>query len=362
MDSESVGTLVLTPGNVCAFQYHADYLRKGVSISPFHLPLTSSLYLAESTPFRGNFGVFDDSLPDGWGNLVLDRYLRSKQVDPNALSVMQRLCFVGESGRGALCYLPDHSPDITNAGFDFEEFRREAEQLFASSDYIGENMEALYCYGGSSGGARPKAFVTIDGREWMVKFPNSADPKDVGKIEYEYSLLAKACGIEMAETKLFEDRYFGVARFDRAGDKRIHTVSAAGILHADYRMPSIDYTSLLLACNQLSRNLKETEKLFRLMVFNVVISNRDDHAKNFSFQLMDGNWRCAPAYDLLPSYGFGGWHTTTINGSGDPKMNDILAVAKTAGISENIARSIVHEVRMECRNAKKEKIILEQEE
>ena len=204
------------------------------------------------------------------------------------------------------------------------------------------DLAALYRFSGSSGGARPKAFLQIDGREWLVKFPASDDPGDIGRIEYETSLLAKECGIEMPETRLFENRYFGTERFDRTPAGKVHVVSAAGLLDADYRSPSLDYKGLLTLCRILTRDMTEVEQLFKRMVFNVIIKNRDDHAKNFAF-LMDtrGEWRLSPAYDVLPSYGFGGFHTTTVNGSGKPSQADLLAVASTAGIPEKKADAII---------------------
>jgi serine/threonine-protein kinase HipA len=352
-----VGRIAMTPDRVCAFQYDPLYLQSGQSISPFHLPLSSELFISRLMPFDGNFGVFDDSLPDGWGQLLLDRRMRSKGIAPNELTVLQLLCFVGNTGRGALEYRPDLSNADDMAAeempqFDFEAYREESKKLLEQSSYAGEDIETMYRYGGSSGGARPKAFIEDEDGAWLVKFSNSSDPEDIGKVEYEYSLLAKACGIEMPDTKLFEGKYFATKRYDREAHGKIHTVSAAGLLHADYRIPSLDYTSLLLACQKLTRNMKEVERLYRQMVFNVVISNRDDHAKNFSFQLVDTKWKLAPAYDILPSAGFGGQHTTAVNESGNPKTEDLLAVATAVGLNKSIAQSTIDAVVSECKNAR----------
>ena len=148
----------------------------------------------------------------------------------------------------------------------------------------------------------------------------------------------------MPETRLFEGKYFGVERFDRTPQEKIHTVSAAGLLNADYRVPSLDYGNLLQLCHILTKNMEEVYKLFRQMVFNVAIKNGDDHAKNFSFQLIDGEWKLSPAYDLLPSSGFNGFHTTTIHNNGDPTIEDIMTVASKADLNKQRSAEIVEEI------------------
>ena len=186
--------------------------------------------------------------------------------------------------------------------------------------------------------------VKINGKEWLVKFRATVDPANVGQIEYEYSLLAKKCGINMPETKLFEGKYFGMERFDRTPHGKTHTISAAGLLNAVYRVPSLDYGDLLQVCHILTKNMEEIYALFRQMVFNVAIRNHDDHAKNFSFQLINGEWRLSPAYDLLPGSGFNGFHTTTINNNGEPTINDIMAVAAKVGLNKQRATEIIEEI------------------
>lgn len=343
MNTSKVGRIALTPDFLCAFEYEPAWLTSGVSISPFFLPLKPQVFIAKRDPFKGGFGVFDDSLPDGWGHLLLDRYMKSKQIDPAKLTILQRLALIGSTGRGALEYRPDFSESTAEEIPDFDTLATETEKIL-NSDYVGESLDTLYNYGGSSGGARPKVFVTIDGREWLVKFKASMDPATVGVIEYEYSLLAKKCGISMPETRLFEGKYFGVERFDRTPMGKIHTMSAAGLLNADYRIPCLDYGDLLQLCHILTKNMEEVYALFRLMVFNVTIRNRDDHAKNFSFQLINNDWKLSPAYDLLPGSGFNGFHTTTVNNNGEPTTADIMAVAAKAGLTKQRTTEIIQEV------------------
>ena len=382
LQNTKVGTLALTPDNLCAFEYDADYLRVGQSISPFYLPLQTGVFVAKAQPFGGNFGVFSDSLPDGWGNLLLDRFLTEKGINPHTLSVLQRLSLIGNSGRGALEYRPAENENREHSATDLHKLADDAERILSadtstslstststslstststslSTSDAADSVGLLYQYAGSSGGARPKVFVKMEDGEWLVKFRASADPKNVGEIEYQYSLLAKKCGIEMPETQLFEGKYFGVKRFDRTSaslndrisaslndrTEKIHTISATGLLNADYRIPSLDYSVLLTACFKLTRNIEEVYKLFRQMVFNVLIKNRDDHAKNFSFVLQNNEWRLSPAYDLLPSAGFNGFHTTTVNGQGNPTHKDIFTVAESVGLDKGSAVEIFEYVR-----------------
>ncbi|MEA4936073.1 MAG: type II toxin-antitoxin system HipA family toxin [Paludibacter sp.] len=345
------GRLAQTADRLCAFEYDPAYLQTGFSISPFFLPLQAGVFVAKATPFGGNFGVFDDSLPDGWGSLLLDRYLRSKGIAASRLSVLQRLALVGNNGRGALEYFPDNSIKPDNELPDLDQLASEAKKVLTTS-YTGEGLETLFQHGGSSGGARPKVFVKIEGKEWLLKFRATIDPAEVGRIEYDYAQLAGRCGIRMPETRLFEGRYFATERFDRSPQGKVPTISAAGLLHADFRIPSLDYSVLLKLCLHLTRNMEEVKSLYRQMVFNVLISNRDDHAKNFSFQYVDNHWQLSPAYDLLPSAGFNGYHTTTINNQGNPGLQDVLQVGVDAGINKKQALQIVDELVEICRECR----------
>ena len=352
LDGNRVGRIALTEQSVCAFEYDTEFLKTGFSLSPYHLPLRSGLFIAPRSPFRGNFGVFDDSLPDGWGNLILDRYLRQQGVAPEKLSVLQRLALVGTVGRGALEYHPDKSVSEESAFLDFDKLAADSEKIL-TNEFSESSLEELYLYSGSSGGARPKVFVKIGNKYWLIKFKATIDPPDVGKTEHTYLLLARECGINVPDTQLFNDKYFGVERFDRTETGKIHTVSAAGLLQADYRIPSLDYSVLLKVCLNLTKNMDEVSALFRLMVFNIAISNRDDHAKNFSFQYKKDGWALSPAYDLLPSSGFNGYHTTTINGQGDPSLKDVMQVATEAGLTKKQAETILEQVVETCRKNNK---------
>jgi serine/threonine-protein kinase HipA len=341
-NGQKVGRLVLTPDRRCLFEYDTQWINEGFTVSPFYLPLKSGAFTAKTDPFDGLFGVFNDSLPDGWGLLLMDRWLRSKGIEPKSLSVLDRLSLVGDNGMGALAYSPvqykyNEKPLET---FDFYA----AESRKTMLDENTGSLEALIDKAGSSGGARPKVLVNFQGKDWIVKFRSSVDPADVGETEYYYSLLAVKCGIEMPETKLFEGRYFGALRFDKIGKTRIHVHSAAGLLYASHRLPSLDYCSLLKATLALTKDITELGKMFRLMVFNVLIGNMDDHSRNFSFIFRDNKWQVSPAYDLLPSFGFNGNHTTTINGKGKATISDCLKVAEMVSFPLKSANLIVDHV------------------
>lgn len=344
LEGDRIGKLALTVDNLCAFEYDSSYLQTGVSISPYFLPLKPQVFIAKRDPFGGNFGVFNDSLPDGWGNLVLDRYLKEKGINPYQLTILQRLSLIGSSGRGALEYIPDNSVIENSDYLELNKIAKDAESLLNSEEYSSEGLETLYKHGGSSGGARPKIFLRIDNEEWLIKFKAGIDPMNVGLIEYNYSILARQCGLIMPETKLFEDKYFGVKRFDRENGKKHHVISAAGLLNANYRFPSLDYEGLLTICLNLTGNMQEVYKLYRLMVFNVLIGNKDDHAKNFSFILKDNKWELSPAYDILPNEGFNGYHTTTVNGKGNPSKEDIFTVVQNIGLDVSKSKLIYDEL------------------
>lgn len=348
LNGEEVGKLVLTSDGNCAFEYESAFLNNGFSLAPFYLPLEKKVFLAKPNPFQGNFGVFSDSLPDGWGNLLLDRYLKKQSIRSSQINQIQRLALIGKDGRGALEYQPSILMKEEFRYVDLEMLAMNARKIL-ETEYDGEGLDILYQKGGTSGGARPKVFLKIDGEEWLIKFRSSYDSLKVGKIEYQHALMAKKCGIEMPKVKLFEGKYFGARRFDREQDRKIHTITAAGLLQADYRIPSLDYTTLFRACHLLTKNMNELIQLFRRMVFNILIKNKDDHAKNFSFQYINREWKLSPAYDLLPSDGFNGYHTTTINHNGNPTYADVWAIVEEFEIPKNQAKEIIQEMEETCR-------------
>ncbi|MBC8346886.1 MAG: type II toxin-antitoxin system HipA family toxin [Candidatus Marinimicrobia bacterium] len=346
---QPMGRMVITNENVCVFEYDSDYLSTGKSLSPFHLPIRPGAITARRDPFNGCFGVFNDSLPDGWGNLLIDRFLISQNIRPNSLSILDRLSIVGQSGMGVLTYEPVYKFDSITEINDLNILAAEVEKILAETQYESGILSELVEMGGSSGGARPKVMLNINGEPWIVKFKSTHDPDNMGEVEYQYSIVAKKCGIEMPETKLLEGKYFGVKRFDREDEQKIHIHSASGLLYADHRFPSLDYVDLIKAAFVLTKNIEEAYKLFRLMAFNILTGNKDDHAKNFSFIFKKGQWLVSPAYDLVPSDGYNGNHSTTILGKGRAAKNDILEVAKLCNLNQKKAELIFDMVYVNCK-------------
>ena len=351
LGGREVGTLAETPEGLVAFQYDADWLLDGFSINPYSLPLENSLFIPKWEPFGGLFGVFNDSLPDGWGALLLDRMLKGAGIDPQTTMPIERLSIVGSRGRGALEYKPQ-------AEFQVRSKQRTLDELAALFDGILKDeavndLDEAYAAAGSSGGARPKAYITDNGEEWLVKFPATIDPEDIGELEYDYMACAEACGIRVPEYRLFESRhcsgYFGTRRFDVNGEGgRLHMLSASGAVEVSHREPILDYRNLFQMTYLLTQSREQAEQLFRLACFNVFARNHDDHANNFSW-LYDGQaWQLAPAYDLTYSEGFHRGHMTSVIGNHNPTMQDLLDLAKEAGISSGASKRIASEIRDAC--------------
>ncbi|MBU1216096.1 type II toxin-antitoxin system HipA family toxin [bacterium] len=347
-----VGKLAHKDG-IIYFEYESAFLETKLQISPYKLPLKSGVQICDDKVFEGLFGVFGDSLPDGWGRLLLDRHFLKQGVHYNEITPLDRLGYIGQFGIGALSY----EPMIENIDTSHNEAIVLDKLALASHEILQGNSEEmidkLLYLGGSSAGARPKVMLQLsndnkkllhgsqtlqDGYEhWMVKFASSNDSIDIGKIEYVYSLMAKDAKIDMSESTLLHGKinsYFATKRFDRVGNTRVHLHSVAGLTHSDFRMPTLDYDDLLSLTLHLTKDVNEQLKMFRLACFNLFAHNRDDHAKNFSFIMKnDGAWKLSPAYDLTFSYGPGGEHSSTYLGEGKaPNSSHLIALAKKHNI------------------------------
>jgi serine/threonine-protein kinase HipA len=334
------------------FEYDASSIASGIELSPIKLPLRPGISVADTTIFDGLFGVFNDSLPDGWGRLLLDRTVEKYGIHRGQLNPLDRLAYVGRHGMGALSYEPELGLENTDdVPLALDRIAEESAAVLAGENE--EVFEELLRLNGSSSGARPKIVAQVSpdkkriihGQQqlqsgfahWMIKFPSSQDARDMGAIEYAYSLMAKDAGVEMPETHLFRtkrNKYFGTKRFDRDGDARIHMHSLGGLIHADHRSPSLDYDTVLRVTLALTRNIQDAEKAYALACFNVLAHNRDDHVKNFSFLLNARNeWIFAPAYDLVFSYGPGGEQSMLVMGEGrNPGTTQLQALGKQHGI------------------------------
>jgi serine/threonine-protein kinase HipA len=348
-NKRQAGTLALYQNRFAAFEYTSEWLSHGFSISPFSLPFTPQVSIPQWEPFGGLAGVFNDSLPDGWGRLLVDRMLLKNKITPAELSILDRLAIVGSSSMGALSYEPaEFLTEQLNPKSDLDAIAAECQSLL-QTDYS-PDLDYLFAAGGSSGGARPKIFTKIRDEDWIIKFPSSSDSDTAGQMEYEYSLCARKCGLVIEETRLFPSKkcsgYFGTKRFDRTPFP-VHMISASGLLETSHRIPNLDYQTLMTLTLQLTKNYAELEKLFSLMCFNVFAHNRDDHSKNFSWLYDEKNaaWQLSPAYDLTWSNSIGGEHATTIDGEGkNPTIKHLLSIAEHAGLKENSAKETAERI------------------
>ena len=356
INGRNVGTLTTSPVRTLAFSYDAEWLVDGYSISPLSLPLREGVFIAKRDPLNGMFGVFDDSMPDGWGRLLTDRLLRQQGIDPYKISNLDRLSIVGTSGMGALEYKPYTKLDQdTYDAANLDRIAAECARLLDTD--FSDDLDQLFALGGSSGGARPKILTTIDNEEWIIKFPSSVDQPTIGEDEYRISNIARECGIDMPETRLFPSRhcagYFGIRRFDRTRSAnghvtKVHMISAGGLLETSHRLANLDYGLLMRLTMRICNSTDECRRLYRLMCFNVFIGNRDDHAKNFSYLYdpVQRIWKLSPAYDLTSNPGMNGEHTTTINGKGKGITDtDLLGIGIKAGIPQSECARIIMDIR-----------------
>ena len=337
--------------NDTVFQYADDFLNTRLEISPISVPLQRRTWVFNRGSFGGLPGFASDSLPDGWGNLLLHRQLARKGERLSEIDPLRRLCWVGCQGMGALEYQPEEKfqEEFCSSDIRLDTLAENADAILADRE-SGVALDALASLNGSSGGARSKivCLVSADRRilkpgnvanngaePWLIKFRNSTDPADTGALEYAVSLLAKSAGIDMPETHLFESSkgagWFGIRRFDRTSSGKVHMATAAGLLHCDFR--------------QRLAGAGDLEQMLKRAYFNFVIDNRDDHAKNFSF-LMDGKgrWRLSPAYDLVPNIG-GFEHMTALSGVGkSPARSLFVRLGEDFGMTLRKAQAALEEV------------------
>ena len=342
-NGQTVGYLAELEEGVFGFQYDENWCKNGFPVSPFSLPLHRDIFVSKSKHFEGLYGVFWDSLPDGWGELLVKRYLAKQSINYDRLSPLTKLSLVSGNGLGGLTYEPSQFSGEKVQAFDFD---RLAEEVNAVLNDKADDLDEVYRLGGSSGGARPKAHIVIDGGEWIVKFPCRIDPPDIGEREYRANEAAKDCGINVNEFRLFPSRicsgYFGAKRFDRSGNKRKHIISLAAVLETTHRQPNLDYGHFFRVIENICSDKEEMYEAFRRMCFNVYYGNKDDHSKNFAF-LFDEKargYRLSPAYDLTrTSDKFE--HEMTVNRAGNPNDDDLLALAKEFRLSLSECRKIM---------------------
>jgi serine/threonine-protein kinase HipA len=374
------------------FQYDPAFVRSGIEVAPVRMPLRPQPYRFPGLPqdaFSGLPGLLADSLPDRWGTALVDAWLASRGRDQSSFDVVQRLCYVGTRGMGALEFQPAHGPaDSGDADLQVDALVRLASEVLAErAEFVAElsknpdeeAMKAILAVGSSAGGARPKAIIAYNDatgqvrsgqvevgrgfRQWLLKFDGVAragdhgltDPQGWGAVEYAYSRMARAAGIEMTECRLLEEhgrRHFMTRRFERPDEGgKLHMQTAGALEHVSYNEPgTYSYEQVLLLIRRLGLGTPVAEQQFRRMVFNIVARNHDDHVKNVAF-LMDrqGAWSLAPAYDVIWAWKPGNpWlagHQMSINGKRDNfTVADLRAVAAVAGLKRGRAEAILAEV------------------
>lgn len=359
----AAGRIALDQGHA-QIEWSPEIIARRIIVAALHYPPMPGLHAARGREFSGLHGFLADSLPDGWGHVVMRKRLAKLGVDIATLSPLERLALVGETGRGALVFKPATTPLDEVGALDLDALAEESAMML--SDNAGALTDTLATLAGGSGGARPKVHVGFDENgavsigsgeiaaghtAWIVKFAAREDPPDIGPIEEAYALMAEAAGLEVNRHKLIPSKggpgYFATQRFDRpAPGKRLHMVSLSGAIESPSDTPS-SYDTFLRATRAITRRADDVEQAFRRMVFNVLAYNRDDHTRQHAF-LMDasGDWRLSPAYDLTCSPGPGGEHYLDIEGEGRrPTRAHVERLGERHGFNVKRVTAVIDEVR-----------------
>jgi len=389
----TIGAVSLQDGeDVASFEYDAAFAQSDIQVAPIVMPLSRRVYRfpALSRPtFHGLPGLLADSLPDKFGNALIDAWLASQGRQADSFNAIERLCYTGERGMGALEFAPATGPtakqtthievsQLVELASEVLTHRNNLQASFAAKGSA-DALRDILRVGTSAGGARAKAVIAWNpttnevrsgqvkagtGFEyWLLKFDGVSgnkdkeleDPKGYGVIEYAYHLMALDCGIAMSECRLFEENgrsHFMTRRFDRlAAGEKLHMQSLSALAHYDFNMAgAYSYEQALMVMRQLQLPMQAIEQLFRRMAFNIVARNQDDHVKNIAFLMnKSGEWSLAPAFDMTYSFNpSGAWtasHQMTMNGKrGDFTLEDFNACAKTASMKRGRAAKIVAEV------------------
>lgn len=370
------------------FEYDKKFLEFGIEVSPIQMPLSNKIYQFPdliNTSFRGAPGLISDSLPDKFGNAVIDAWLASQGRTSESFTVLDRLCYTGKRGMGALEYEPsngeirDADQEISIAKmveFASEVLNKQGKISLTKKDEI--DYKQLLRLGTSAGGARAKAIIAYNEKtgefrsgqinleenfvHWLIKFDgvkkngdkNREDEPEYTLIEYSYYLMAKKAGITMSECKLFSEgnhNHFMTKRFDRVKGEKIHMQSLGALLHIDYNIPgSCSYERAALTAKQIGCPSNDIEQFYRRTVFNVLAVNQDDHVKNISF-LMDkrGKWSLSPAYDITFAYDLSNQYLKSHQMSINKKITkiyqeDLIQCGKAMDIKVSKCRKIIDEV------------------
>ena len=344
------------------FQFAPSFLSNPLPISPFHLALSPSVQTYNRKGNMETFGVFEDSLPDGWGRKIIDRHFA--HAYGRTPTLLERFSCIGHEGMGALTYHPCKDVDPFETPLDLAELAENAWDF--DDDKVEEALPELRRLAGSSGGARPKALIELnestgtiarnvpelpDGfSHWIIKFNTKRDGIHSGPLEFAYNEIARRAGADVPPCRLIETkigRFFATRRFDRQPNgNRLHLHSAAGLLHADFRIPGDEYEILFRLTDALTRNYASKKELFRRVCLNVFAHNRDDHLKNFAY-LMDANgeWTLSPLFDFTYNEGPNGWQSLSVAGEGkQPGEKDLLRLADQVNLNTQDAQKIIETV------------------
>lgn len=377
-------------GSAAKFQYDEKFLKSNIEVSPIKMPLSSQVYQFPDMnvkAFLGLPGLLADSLPDKFGSKLIERYLMEQGRDSNSFSAVEKLCYIGKRGMGALEYVPAHDMSLKDEPIDIDALVKLASDVLQerSSIYINDRehlMEQMIKVGTSAGGARAKAIVAWNEEKndirsgqieagngytyWLIKFDGVENNKDKGdkadgpsytRIEYAYHLMASGAGIQMSECRLYEENgryHFMTKRFDRDSDtgRKIHMQTLGALAHYDYNEPGVhSYEQAANVIYQLGMQQDEIEQFFRRMVFNAISRNQDDHVKNIAFLMdMRGRWSLAPAYDVTYAYDpTNMWlkrHQMSLNSKLDDfTIKDFIECGKKMNISKIRSEKIIDEVR-----------------
>lgn len=390
---KTIGAVLLQDGDdVASFEYDAAFAQSGIQVAPLVMPLSRRVHRFSAlsrTTFHGLPGLLADSLPDKFGNALIDAWLASRGRQADSFNAIERLCYTGERGMGALEFAPATGPAAKQTtGIEVSQLVALASKVLTHRNNLQASFAAqgsedalsdILRVGTSAGGARAKAVIAWnrktnevrsgqvkagkDFEYWLLKFDGVSgnkdkeldDPKGYGLIEYAYYLMALECGIDMSECRLFKEHgrsHFMTRRFDRlAGGEKLHMQSLSALAHYDFNMAgAYSYEQALLVMRQLQLPMQAIEQQFRRMAFNIVARNQDDHVKNIAFLMnKPGEWSLSPAFDMTYSFNpAGAWtasHQMTMNGKRDNfTLDDFNACAKKASMKRGRAAKIVSEV------------------
>lgn len=349
-------------------EWDPGFSARSLPLSPLRIKSYNALLRPQQRAFGDLPALFGDSLPDGWGRLLIDRELAARGVSRVEITDLERLALVGTDGMGAMVYRPEH-PHQPEKEISLDWFDRLVPEL--DHGIAIDDLERLRHMAGGSQGARPKFVAQLaeqgtqlrshrkkwrkGWRQVLIKRRAKLDPPGSVEAEAAYAAMARAAGIEIARVDVLRaesgEAFFVTDRFDRDGDQRLHMQTAAALLETDFRSAmGFDYRQLLQMVSVLTRDRRAVEEMYRRMIFNILAMNRDDHLKNHAFLMNgDGEWRLSPAYDLSFSAGPGGEHSMLIAGEGRyPGRSAMASVAEAAGLRPGRARELIAEVRDAC--------------